>query len=138
MRRVLIVADKTASGEQLLERLAEYVAEGLCRFYVLVPAPARIPRQRSVSTQSGSRAAAAKRLFETLHVLYDMRADAVGKVSDQPPLTAIADLLRDEQFDEILFSMPSLGASQGLSQDLPHRVAQAFALPVTYLVAETA
>jgi hypothetical protein len=56
----------------------------------------------------------------------------------RPPLTAIADLLGDEQFDEILFSMPSLGASQGLSQDLPHRVAQAFALPVTYLVAETA
>jgi hypothetical protein len=114
------------------------MAEGLCRFYVLVPAPARINRHRSVSTRGESRATAAKRLFETLHFLYDMGADAAGKVSDQPPLTAIADLLLNEQFDEILLATLPAGASQWLSQDLPHRVAQAFALPVTHLVAETA
>jgi hypothetical protein len=138
MRHVLIVANKTLSGEQLLQRLAEYMAEGLCRFYVLVPAPARKTRRRPVSTRGESRATAAKRLFETLHFLYDMGAGAAGRVSDQGPLTAIADLLLHEQFDEILLSTLSAGASQWLSQDLPRRVAQAFDLPVTHLVAENA
>jgi hypothetical protein len=138
MLRVLIVANKTLSGEQLLQRLAEYMAEGRCRFYVLVPAPARISRHRSFSSQRESRATAAKRIFETLHFLYDMGADAAGKVSDQPPLAAVADLLLDEQFDEILVSTLPAGASPWLSQDLPRRVALAFALPVTHLVAESA
>jgi GABA permease len=133
MRRILIVANKMLSDENVLQRLAEYMAEEPCRFYILVPAGPRRTRHRSTSTRGESRAVAGKRLFETLQFLYDMGADAAGKVSDQPPLRAIAELLLVEEFDEILLSTLPPGTSTWLSQDLPRQVALAFALPVTHV-----
>jgi hypothetical protein len=135
MRGVLIVANKTLSDQQLLQRLAEYMAEEPCRFYVLVPTHPRHGRPWAVSTNGDTRAGAARRLYETLLFLHEMDADAAGEVSEQPPLQAIADVLRTEQFDEILLATLPPGAGGWSAQDLPRRVMSAFAVPVTHLSA---
>jgi GABA permease len=125
MRRLLVVANKTLCDDELLERLADYMADEPSEFYLLVPDTCHRSRQ--------SHAAAGKRLFETLHFLYGMGAEAAGKVSEQPPLLAIADLLVEEQFDEIVLSTLPPGTSSWLAEGLPHEVARSFALPVTHV-----
>src|SRR5689334_8369278 len=58
-----------------------------------------------------------------------------GAVGDANPVLAIADLVRDREFDEILLSTLPPGPSRWLRQDLPHRVERRFGLPVTHVVA---
>jgi hypothetical protein len=135
MRRVLIVANRTLGGKHLNRQILEYIAQGPCRFYVLVPATPKTTHHRLVWTEGESRMLAASRLREALLHLHEIGADAAGEVGDQRPLTAISDLLRAQDFDEILVSTLPAGLSRWLSQDLPRRVQRSFGLPVTTIVA---
>jgi GABA permease len=135
MRRVLIVANRTLGGKHLHREVLEYMAQGPCRFYVLVPATPKTTHHRLVWTEGESRMLAAGRLREALLHLHEIGADAAGQVGDQRPLTAIADLLRVQEFDEIILSTLAPGLSRWLSHDLPSRVRRAFGLPVTHVVA---
>jgi hypothetical protein len=57
-------------------------------------------------------------------------------VGDQWPLTAMADVLLERDFDEIIISTLPSGASRWLSLGLPRRVERAFKLPVTLVIAD--
>ncbi len=133
-RRVLIVANKTQSDDKLLELLADLMATQPCQFYILVPGEPGGVQHHGASIPPESRAAAAQRMFDLLRFLYEMDADAVGRVSRQPPMRAIADLLCEESFDEIVLSILPPDASGWIAEDLPQDVARSFALPVTPVV----
>jgi hypothetical protein len=137
VHRVLVIANKTLADENLLQRLAEYMAERPCRFYVLIPA-GQLTHNGSAATDNGTRGAAAKRLYDTLRFLNEMGADASGEVSEQPPMAAVAELLSTQEFDEVLVATLPPGTSGWLAQDLPQRVAQAFGRPVEHFSARPA
>ncbi len=59
-------------------------------------------------------------------------ATADGAVGPNDPVHAIRDVLKDQQFDEIIISTLPVGASKWLRRDIPHRVERAFHLPVTW------
>ncbi|MGH2682772.1 MAG: hypothetical protein ACRDIX_06020 [Actinomycetota bacterium] len=133
MRRYLVVANQTLGGEHLTEMVKELLA-GPCRFYVLVPAT--IPADQAVYTEGQAEALARRRLDDALARFRQMGAEAEGEVGDANPLEAIADVLRDQEFDEIVLSTLSPGASRWLKQDLPHRVERSFELPVIHIVGQ--
>ena len=67
-----------------------------------------------------------------------MRAEGLearGDLGDAEPLTAIADALAIEQFDEIIISTLPSGISRWLGMDLPRRAERRFKLPVTTVTA---
>jgi cation diffusion facilitator family transporter len=76
-----------------------------------------------------------RRLRAALERFAALAAIASGEVGDGRPMTAVADALAGHQIDEVIVSTLPLGLSQWLRQDLPHRVARTYGLPVTHLVA---
>jgi nucleotide-binding universal stress UspA family protein len=134
MRRYLVVANQTLGGEHLTEKVKELLAGGPCRFHILVPATA--PRDHAVYTEGEAEALARRRLDDALARFRDLGAEADGEVGDATPLEAIADVLRDQDFDAILLSTLPPNASRWLKQDLPHRVERSFGLPVTHIVGQ--
>jgi hypothetical protein len=135
MRRILIVANQTATGEHLHAKVREYMESGPCEFHLVVPAtPIASGSHRLVWTEGESRALAAVRLLEGLEYLRVTGARVTGQVGDRWPLDAIADALISQRFDEIVVSTLPPGMSKWLAQDLPQKVHRRFGLPVTHVV----
>jgi nucleotide-binding universal stress UspA family protein len=134
MRRYLVVANQTLGGELLTEKVRASVVAEPSQFHVLVPAT---PSQEHLTfTEGEARAIAQQRLQIALERFRELGADVDGEVGVANPLHAIEDVLRREQFDEIVLSTLPPGLSRWLKLDLPSRVADKFKLPVTHLVAE--
>jgi hypothetical protein len=49
-------------------------------------------------------------------------------------MLAVGDVLRREEYDEIILSTLPPGASKWLKRDLPHKLARQYQLPVTHVV----
>jgi hypothetical protein len=130
MGRLLVVANQTVGGKHLQAKIAQCMAQGPCSFYLVVPAT-RDPNHSLVWTEGQCVALARQRLESALQQLREIGADIEGEVGDQSPLTAIADALRDEEFDEIVLSTLPPGSSRWLAQDLPRRVRRISSLPLT-------
>lgn len=134
MRRYLVVANKTLLGDALLARLRDCLVAGPSRFHLVVPAT-HVPGQ--VRTVGRDRALAAERLAAALERFRALGADVDGEVGDERPVDAIRDaMLHAGPFDEIILSTLPPGLSRWLRQDLPHRVARAFELPTSTVVAQ--
>jgi hypothetical protein len=134
MRRFLVVANQTLGGEHLLRKIRDCVADGPCRFHVVVPATP--PGEHLTWTEGEALAIAQRRLDSALSKFRELGVEADGHVGDSSPLLAIQDATRREEFDEIILSTLPPGASRWLKLDLPHRVERSFSVPVTHLIAE--
>ncbi len=133
-RRYLVVANQTLGGEHLAEKVRACLAAGPSTFHVVVPATQ--PRDHAVWTEGEARAIAQRRLERALERFAKMGAEAEGEVGDEQPLDAIADAMRDQDFDEVILSTLPPGLSRWLKQDLPHRVERGCGVPVTHVVGE--
>jgi GABA permease len=133
-RRILVVANQTACGDELLDVVRQRVADGPCRFTMLVPATP--PREHVTWTEGDARSLAKRRLAEAMERMESVGAEVEGVIGDASPLQAIDDTLIDNPHDEIILSTLPVGISRWLKMDLPHRVEQRFALPVTALISQ--
>ena len=132
-RRILVVANQTACGDELLEVVTARMAAGPCRFMLLVPATP--PAEHATWTEGEARTLARRRMEEALARFRAAGAEtADGVVGDANPVRAIDDVMLDETFDEIVLSTLPPGVSRWLRLDLPRRVEQRFALPVTTVI----
>jgi hypothetical protein len=131
--RYLVVGNKTLGGEHLLDEVRKRLAEGTNTFYLIVPAT---PPGDHAWTEGEARTAARARLDEELVRLRELGADVEGGVGDSNPMLAIEDVIRDNQFDEIILSTLPPGPSRWLKLDLPERVRTKFGIPVTHLIAQ--
>jgi len=132
-RRILVVANQTACGDQLLAVIEARVREGPCHFTLLVPATP--PAEHATWTEGEAKALATRRMGEALACFEGAGAsDADGVVGDPHPVRAIDDVLLDRPYDEIILSTLPPGVSRWLKLDLPRRVEQRFALPVTTVI----
>ena len=133
MRRILVVANQTACGDELLEVLTAKLGDGPCHFTLLVPATP--PAEHATWTEGEARTLARRRMEEALARFRGAGAEEVhGVVGDANPVRAIDDAMIDETFDEIVLSTLPPGVSRWLRLDLPRRVEQRFALPVTTVI----
>jgi cell pole-organizing protein PopZ len=133
MRRYLVVANRTLGGGHLLAKVRECLAAGACEFHVLVPASHT--GKDLTWTEGSDRAAAEARLAEAMARFRAAGATVTGEVGDTNPMEAIGDVLRREQFDEIILSTLPPGISRWLGQDLPTRVRKQHRVPVQHVVA---
>lgn len=132
-RRVLVVANQTACGDDLFAALEARMRAGPCRFTLLVPATP--PAEHATWTEGSARALAKRRMAEALDRFHAAGITYTnGVVGDANPVRAIDDALIEEPHDEIILSTLPPGVSRWLHLDLPHRVEQRFALPVTTII----
>src|SRR5918992_6184695 len=106
---VLVVANVTATSEELLEALRERAGRDSCRFTLVVPAPGVGPVGRE---------AAEKTLAEALDHLREAGIEVEGMVGDHDPIAAVTDAWDPQRFDEIVISTLPTGVSKWLQVDL--------------------
>jgi hypothetical protein len=99
---VLVVANETLAGDELIDAVRERAARGPVR--VVVVAPVNEPRAGSVVYEDSRRAAAGRRLDRTVARLRQEGIPAHGDVFEGGPLVAVEDALALEHVDELIVS----------------------------------
>jgi GABA permease len=134
-RRVLVVANETVGGTELLTELKGR-AQGR-KTHVLVVVPAlNSPLKHWVSDEDGARAAAGKRLEDSLDAMRAAGMDARGEIGDADPLQAIEDAVRTFAPDELVISTHPEGRSHWLERGVVDSAKVRFELPVTHVVVD--
>ncbi len=134
-RRILVIANETVGGEELLAILRRK-AEGV-HAHVLVVCPALNSQLRTwASDEDGARAAAQTRLDASLAQLARDGIQAEGEVGDGDPLQAIEDALRTFGVDEIVISTHPEGRSHWLERDVVGAARERFDVPITHVVVD--
>ena len=113
---VLVVANETLVGTELVEAVRRRAERGAIR--VTVVAPVTQPREGYVVYRDSRRAAAGRRLERTLRALRAAGIPAHGGVFDDEPLAAVKDVLASEKIDEIIVSTHPEAKSGWLRKNL--------------------
>jgi hypothetical protein len=136
-RKVLVVANETLTGEELLDAVLSRV-EGADTI-VTVIAPVNAPREGYVVYENTRRASAGRRLDRTLALLHEAGVAADGHVVDNEPITAVKDAIAMEQPDEIVISTHPDATSGWRRRNVLEEVRKAAgAIPVAHVVSEVA
>jgi hypothetical protein len=134
-RRVLVVANETIAGEELLSTISTLALTQPTRFHVVCPAlNSRL--KTYTSDEDPARAAAQERLDATLPRLQSVGIEASGVVGDGDPLVAIDDAVRTFGPNEIVISTHPLGRSNWLERGVVESVRARFDVPVTHVVVD--
>jgi len=134
-RRVLVVANETVGGEELLSAMSTLALTEKTQFLVVCPA-LNTRLKTWTSDEDPARAAAQKRLDETLERLASVGISARGHVGDTDPLVAIDDAVRTFVPDEIVISTHPPGRSNWLEKGVVDSVRARFDVPVTHVVVD--
>jgi hypothetical protein len=122
---VLVVANETLVGDELLEAVTRRAERGPIRVHVV--APVSEPSAGYVVYEDSRRAAAGRRLQRTLERLRDAGIPALGDVLDQGPLDAVKDTLAQEHIDELIVSTHPESKSGWLRRNLVEEIRRAAA-----------
>jgi len=133
--RVLVVANETLGGPELLSELEDHVAGRSVR--VLVVAPVAVSPLEEPGTDDGdARAVAYARLDQSVASMQAAGLDAAGEVGDADPVRAVENALRTFNPDELILATPPAGRSVWLEENVVEKVQERFALPLTHVVVD--
>jgi phosphopantetheine adenylyltransferase len=136
-RHVLVVANETVAGRSLIEAIERRRKDGPVR--VTVVTPVNQPREGYVVYEDTRRAAAGRRLEQTLKALRSAGIPAAGMVVESDPVAATRDALAqlEPPPDEIVVSTHPEQRSGWLRRDAVDRIrAVAGSLPVEHVVVD--
>ena len=134
---VLVVANETLTGDELIEAVKRRAERGPIR--AVVVAPVNEPAAGYVVYEDSRRAAAGRRLDRTVAALREAGIPAHGGVVDHGPLTAVRDILALEHVDELIVSTHPEAKSGWLRRNLLDEIRKAAApRPVEHVVADVA
>ncbi len=126
---VLVVANETVLGEELLERIRTRAREGKASFLIVCPqSDQRRPRHPEAES----------RLWAAVFALRSEGVDAHGQVAHPDPYTAAMQAVHDERTDEIIVSTHPGERSGWLRRDLVGRLRSDAGVPVEHVIVETA
>ena len=136
-RKLLVVANETLAGEELLDAVRASVGDS--EAIVVVIAPVNAPRDGYVVYDNTRRAAAGRRLDPTLKAFRDAGIPATGHVVDNDPLTAVKDAIAIEEPDELIVSTHPEATSGWRRRNLLDEIRKAAGpIPVTHVVSDVA
>ena len=119
---VLVVANVTATSDELLDALRERSEEGACRFTLVMPGTGVDRHEHLEAAVERMRAAGLE--------------NVAGKVADPDPVVAVMDLWDPMKFDDIVVSTLPTGSSRWMGLDLPHRLEKLTSVPVRHVVSQ--
>jgi hypothetical protein len=119
---VLVVANVTATSDELLAALRQRSERGACSFTLLMPREGPNAKERLDEALDTWRAAGLR------HV--------AGRTGVPDPIVATMEAWDPMEFDEIVVSTLPTGSSRWLGLDLPHRLEKLTSVPVLHVVAQ--
>lgn len=136
-RRILVVANETVGGEELLSAISTMALSERTHFHVVCPAlNSRL--KTYTSDEDPAREAAQRRLDVTLARLASVGIEATGAVGDGDPLVAVDDAVRTYGPNEIVISTHPPGRSNWLERGVVESVQSRYDVPVTHVVVDLA
>jgi GABA permease len=135
VRRVLVVANETLAGKDLIEAMGEMALSGKTEFLVVSPAHTTLLKTWT-NDEDPARAEAQQRLDATLAHLAEIGIEARGEVGDVDPLVAIEDAVHLFHPDEIVISTHPEGRSDWLEKGVVAHARERFDVPITHVVVD--
>jgi hypothetical protein len=123
-RNILVVANVTATSEELLDALQARARQSPASFTLIVPA----------TPFGGGRSAAAEHLRAAVESLRAVGLEAEGAVGDADPAVAVTEAWDPKHYDEIIVSTLPMRLSKWLRAGLPERIGRLTGAPITHVV----
>jgi GABA permease len=133
--RILVAANETVGGPELLEEIAERAGDRRARVLVVCPA-LNSPLRHWANDEEAARSAAEVRLARSVEAMRSTGLEVAGEVGDGDPLQAIEDAVRTFQPDELIISTHPPGRSHWLERGVVERARARFDLPLTHVVVD--
>jgi hypothetical protein len=127
-RNVLVIANETVIGQDLLDKIRERAARGDASFLTISP---------QSDPTGGSHPEAERRLKRALGELRSRGIDAHGQVAHPDPYSAALEAMRDERVDEIIVSTFGPERSGWLRRDLVERLRNETGVPVEHVIGQS-
>jgi len=124
---VLVVANETVLGEQLLDRIRQRAQQGPASFLIVCP---------QSDPSRGAHPEAERRLRTALSILRSEGIDVHGQIAHPDAFVAAMEAVEDERTDEIIVSTYPGERSGWLRRDVVGRLRSQTKLPVDHVVAE--
>ena len=138
--RVLVLANETVTGDELLEELRRIDRERSARYFVCVPAnpidTGQAMHEGAAFVWDKTTEAARARLDLTLDILRTEGLEAEGALGDYRPLRALAEAVRAFGPDQLVVCTLPEDRSAWLRYDVVDRAREAYDLPLTHVVVE--
>jgi len=125
-RNILVVANVTATSDELTAALRARAERETTAFTLVVPA----------TTFGGGRAAAERSLREAIASLRSAGLEVDGTVEAPDPVVAVTDVWDPKHYDEIIVSTLPMRFSKWLHAGLPERVERLTGAPVTHVISQ--
>jgi hypothetical protein len=125
-KSVLVVANVTATSDELLDALKAQAQHEPTKFTLIIPA----------TPFGGGRKAATEKLAAALESLRAAGLEAEGNVCDPDPICAVTEAWDPKLYDEIVVSTLPMKLSKWLHAGLPERIGKLTDAPVTHVVSE--
>src|SRR3954452_13637257 len=136
MANVLVLANETIGGGELLQAVKDRHDKGDARFVVVVPRTR--PKYGNVVYDDAVRSSAQVRVDLALAFARQKDIDAVGEVGDEDPFNAAMDAIGEFGIDEVIVSTHPATSSGWMRRDLPERIREASGLPINHVVVDIA
>jgi GABA permease len=140
--RVLVLANETVNGDELLDELRAIDRARRAQYFVCVPAnpidTGQAMHRGPVYLWEATTEAAQARLDRTLEVLRAEGLHADGALGNYRPLKALADAVAEFHPDRLVICTHPEERSAWLRYDVVDRAREAYDVPVTHVVVQSA
>jgi GABA permease len=137
-RRILVVANQTAAGRELLEEIAGRCRGQRCEVMLVSPALVGSRAERWTSDVDKGMDLARARLARSVSALREVGVEVRAEVGDPDPNMAIEDALRVFPADEIVISTLPPDQSRWLEHEVAERTRREVDLPMTHVIVDLA
>ncbi|MGI8459300.1 MAG: amino acid permease [Propionibacteriaceae bacterium] len=138
--RVLVLANETVNGTELIEELRAIDRAGGAQYFVCVPAnpidTGQAEHQGPVYIWEATKEAAQARLDTTLAILAEHNLQAAGELGDYRPLRALAAAVQSFAPDRIVICTLPEDQSAWLRYDVVDRARETYAQPITHIIVQ--
>jgi GABA permease len=138
--RVLVLANETVEGSELLDELRSIDQAGRAKYFVCVPAnpidTGTAMYEGAVYMWEATVQAAQERLDRTLSVLRSENLDAEGELGSFKPLKALEDAAGKFKPDRLVICTLPEDRSAWLRFDIVERARETYRIPVTHVVVD--
>jgi GABA permease len=139
--RVLVLANETVNGSELLDELRAIDRAGKAQYFVCVPAnpidTGQAEHKGAVYMWEATVQAAQARLDRTLEILRSENLQADGVVGNYKPLKALAESVAEFKPDRLVICTLPEDRSAWLRYDVVDRARESYDIPVTHVVVES-
>ena len=140
--RVLVLANETVIGDELLDELRAIDRDQHAQYFVCVPAnpidTGQAMHEGAACVWQATTEAAQQRLDQTLGILRAEHLHADGALGNYRPLRALADAVGQFEPDRIVICTLPEDRSAWLRYDVVDRARETYSVPITHVVVTSA